>query len=714
MNAKHLMTGAIVGALALAGCMSLEERLASNDPNVKRAAEYELVSNSRRNGTEADRIAVINRVTDLGLLQEIAKTATPEVKHGNSVTPSTIPDGTAALAKLNDQKILAALACAAKAKEIRIAASGKVTDQAALVAVYGAARDAEVKKVVLNKMEASSLQKLPYSADLIPYWAKISDQKILAKIYRDGYAKLPENERVELAKKFSEEPVIVEMVTSPSEQEVRDEEQKRERKGYELEREMKSAKEKAKDCEQRAARYKRDWAFGRAKEEEETADKFKAKYAQAQKELNALRSAGPKWLYVTNDVARAALFGYLKQDTLVTMAKAKIEAQSFEDWNERKRVENLKDGVAMVTKISNPKDVENLSAAVIKKIYEFRNRCSKGWCHEWGDKDKQIVKDMKNQLGTKLTDDMLESIATSDPNTLNDLCGMFKDKARLSKFGFSRIQNAVKGGKESEIINAWRKYRRAVSNDEMLKTLSVSSIYLRRPAFDQIKDEKVKTATLVAIKDALNKELKDLAAKQGALANFIAEIGNGEDLVAWLKIKSEQTELQNKEAFGKMKGRMVVLRGEVKNIGQTMFASTTYVSLRVAKVGIVNNVDVQFNVADSLKPTVIAWMKGETHIMRGKLTSTGDLSDDAKCEDGEIISEEKFNEAVGLKEAMENVKWQLKEIEEKKVPPVQTRPSRFGNAVKAAAGWIKGGVDDIKASGDDLKKAGEILQGLLN
>ena len=100
--------------------------------------------------------------------------------------------------------------------------------------------------------------------------------------------------------------------------------------------------------------------------------------------------------------------------------------------------------------------------------------------------------------------------------------------------------------------------------------------------------------------------------------------------------------------------------------------------------------------------------------MRGKLTSQGDLGDDAKCDDGEIVSDEKFNEAVNLKEAMEDIKWQLKEIDEKKVPPVRTRPSRFGNAVKSAAGWIKDGVDDIKSSGDDLKQAAEMLNGLFN
>ena len=325
-----------------------------------------------------------------------------------------------------------------------------------------------------------------------------------------------------------------------------------------------------------------------------------------------------------------------------------------------------------------------------------------------------MIRGINAVRGHHLDIDLLEEIVNDDDAKLVSLAHLFKDKKRSSKLGFTRIQNAVKNGKENVITKAWKDYGAAVTDDEMLKTLSVSSIYLRRPAFDQIKDDKLKADTLAAIKESLAAELKACAAKQGELANFIGEIGNGDDLIAWLKGKSGQTNLQNKETFAKQKGRIVVLRGEVKNIGQTMFSSKTYVSLRVAKVGMFDYIDVQFNVPDSLKPTVTAWMKGESHIMRGKLTSQGDLGDDAKCDDGEIVSEEKFNEAVNLKKAMEDIKWQLKEIDEKKVPPVRTRPSRFGNAVKSAAGWIKSGVDDIKSSGDDLKQAAEMLNGLFN
>ena len=419
-------------------------------------------------------------------------------------------------------------------------------------------------------------------------------------------------------------------------------------------------------------------------------------------------------LHYSDETSRAKILTRLTDYSLLnTIALELLHNHTIESWNSG-RNDEIETVAQIANAISDKKMRGRLAVALICKINAYRSKCQSGWGMSWNEKDKTEAAKFTKAVDGLLSDDLLEEVIKEDDSKLSSLAYLFKDKKRPSTLGFTRIQNAVKGGKENEITKAWKDYGSAVYDDEMLKTLSVSSVYLRRPAFDQIKDEKVKTATLAAIKDALNKELKDCAAKQGELANFIGEIGNGEDLVAWIKGKSGQTELQNKETFAKMKGRMVVLRGEVKNIGQTMFSSKTYVSLRVAKVGMFDNIDVQFNVPDSLKPTVTAWMKGETHIMRGKLTSTGDLEDDAKCEDGEVVTEEKFNEAASLKEVMEDVKWQLKEIEEKKVPPVRTRPSRFGNAVKSAAGWIKSGVDDIKSSGDDLKAAGEMLQGLFN
>ena len=420
-------------------------------------------------------------------------------------------------------------------------------------------------------------------------------------------------------------------------------------------------------------------------------------------------------LALSDNTAREKILrhGKLDSELLKSIALDVMHKHTLDSWNNG-RNDELETAVLIAKNVSDKKIGGRIAVALICKLNAYRSRCQSGWGLSWSNKDKSTADKFTKSVEDLLTDDLLEEIVNDDDSKLVSLAHLFKDKKRSSKLGFTRIQNAVKEGKENVITKAWKDYGGAVTDDEMLKTLSVSSIYLRRPAFDQIKDDKVKADTLAAIKESLAAELKACAAKQGELANFIGEIGNGDDLIAWLKGKSGQTNLQNKETFAKQKGRIVVLRGEVKNIGQTMFSSKTYVSLRVAKVGMFDYIDVQFNVPDSLKPTVTAWMKGESHIMRGKLTSQGDLEDDAKCDDGEIVSEEKFNEAVNLKEAMEDIKWQLKEIDEKKVPPVRMRTSRFGNAVKSAAGWIKDGVDDIKSSGDDLKQAAEMLNGLFN
>ena len=63
---------------------------------------------------------------------------------------------------------------------------------------------------------------------------------------------------------------------------------------------------------------------------------------------------------------------------------------------------------------------------------------------------------------------------------------------------------------------------------------------------------------------------------------------------------------------------------------------------------------------------------------------------------------------------MGDIKWQLKELDEKKIPPVRTKPSTFGRAMKTAAGWLKSGADDVKASGDDLQEAAEMLKSIFN
>lgn len=579
--------------------------------------------------------------------------------------------------------------------------------QGDLVAAFKSVASPDVKLGILKLLDGESISKLPYDPTLVGYWPKVTDQKILAKVYKECFAQIPQNERAKFVAKFTDEAVLKEMVTPPSEEKMREERNRKEKQSYELREQLRSLTDEAESNERDYKQYRRKYAGEKARE-------CRMKAAAIAKRLKDVENASTgTGLYVADENARSLLYGRVHPALLNTIALDVMHSHTLDSWNNGRNGE-LETAVQIANHVSDAKTGGRIAISLIRKIDAYRSKCQGGWGMSWNEKDRAEAAKFTKAVEGLLSDDLLEDVITEDDSKLSALAYLFKDKKRPSTLGFTRIQNAVKGGKENEITKAWKDYGSAVYDDEMLKMLSVSSVYLRRPAFDQIKDEKVKAATLAAIKDALNKELKNCAAKQGELANFIGEIGNGEDLVAWIKGKSGQTELQNKETFAKMKGRMVVLRGEVKNIGQTMFSSKTYVSLRVGKVGLFDNIDVQFNVPDSMKPTVTAWMKGEAHIMRGKLTSTGDLEDDAKCEDGEVVTEEKFNEAASLKEVMEDVKWQLKEIEEKNVPPVRTRPSRFGNAVKSAAGWIKSGVDDIKSSGDDLKAAGEMLQGLFN
>lgn len=105
--------------IVVAGCMSLEERLASSDLQVKRAAERELIATSRRQGwSEEDRIAAIKRITDESLLIEIAKTAVESNR--------TLPDGIAALAKIDGDDHLSIVATDAKDAKVRRAAFERI------------------------------------------------------------------------------------------------------------------------------------------------------------------------------------------------------------------------------------------------------------------------------------------------------------------------------------------------------------------------------------------------------------------------------------------------------------------------------------------------------------------------------------------------------------------------------------------------------------
>ena len=118
-----------------------------------------------------------------------------------------------------------------------------------------------------------------------------------------------------------------------------------------------------------------------------------------------------------------------------------------------------------------------------------------------------------------------------------------------------------------------------------------------------------------------------------------AEIKTGIKMIEWIKVRDKMTDLQNDEIFKGLKGQMVIVSGEVREIGKTTIGDHTFVSLMVDKKSTFKNVNVQFNVPDSLARTVIKWQKGEGHFMRGRVNAHGDLVDDIVCEKAEILDE---------------------------------------------------------------------------
>ena len=112
---------------------------------------------------------------------------------------------------------------------------------------------------------------------------------------------------------------------------------------------------------------------------------------------------------------------------------------------------------------------------------------------------------------------------------------------------------------------------------------------------------------------------------------------NGEDLVAWIRNKRDMTDIARDDAFAKLKGKTVILRGKVREIGKTAFSEQIFVSLTIGQLEVMEKLNVQFNVRESQIEKVKAWNKDEVHAMRGRITSQGDLTDDAKCDIAEVV-----------------------------------------------------------------------------
>ena len=205
--------------------------------------------------------------------------------------------------------------------------------------------------------------------------------------------------------------------------------------------------------------------------------------------------------------------------------------------------------------------------------------------------------------------------------------------------------------------------------------------------------------------DKDKKNVKASAQKQ-VQVNLKQDYMNAEALISYIKNKKDQTELQRSEGFKKLKGKTVVFKGEVRNVGTTMFGGKTYVSLKVGSLNMFENINIQFNVPESLKTTVGSWARGEIHILRGTITGQGDMEDDAVCENASVVDSAKYDEIVGasVSDARQNAQIPAAENVASKAE------SAFGLLKKMASSISNSEVENVEVNKDDVKAAIKVWQ----
>jgi len=299
---KFVFIATTVISVAMTGCVSIEDQLNSQDPNVRVQGEYRLLTNARLSGKPEEVVSAINRIQTKSLLLEIAKNASQK----------RIGEGQAALSKLTDEKDFATLACSAEAPQIRRMAFAKVSKQETFLAICTQAGDPMIRKFAMDKLSPDNLAKLPYSSALLPYWKKITDQKTLAKIYRDGCGTFPQEDLKAIAEKIDDEAILGEMVIPPPGRETAMAQRNRENEIFKLSNEIKELRNKAEERNKDANRAKKNWDLREEKRARQEAYNLLAQITQIQKRLDLMKNSPVTGLYVTNRIAQAALYGRIK------------------------------------------------------------------------------------------------------------------------------------------------------------------------------------------------------------------------------------------------------------------------------------------------------------------------------------------------------------------------------------------------------------------
>lgn len=196
MTRKSLFTSTLIGVLAITGCMSLDERLASNDPLIRNEAEHELIQENREHGDEAARVAAVKRIADKDFLYEIAINAEKAYRTPKGKKINTIPEGIVAVERLgldpskeSDEKMITALVLKSKSPEVQMAAfeTIKSPDMAQDLVSYlaGATTNPKVRSAAFANVRTEK--------NLVALATSVSD----ANMRMEAFSKLKEQKNID-------------------------------------------------------------------------------------------------------------------------------------------------------------------------------------------------------------------------------------------------------------------------------------------------------------------------------------------------------------------------------------------------------------------------------------------------------------------------------------------------------------------------------------
>lgn len=200
MNAKI----AVVGCMAiLVGCMSLEERLASNDPEVRLGAEKELTAQACYAADVTQAMAVADKITDEDCLcqlvlyakrKEVRESAKSKLKAEKSfailaAASANEAEAVEAFGKIKDQKLILQVSQAAKSPKIKQLAAQSITDSEVLFRLAMA----EIWKFMTSCTKSPTSSGIYYGNEnedvfvkhalvVQEYLAKIKDEKVLKQL----------------------------------------------------------------------------------------------------------------------------------------------------------------------------------------------------------------------------------------------------------------------------------------------------------------------------------------------------------------------------------------------------------------------------------------------------------------------------------------------------------------------------------------------------